>query len=109
MKKEFKLPWRDPSNNNFLSWVYILLFGAWGGIVRYIIDVRAGQISRGLIAVLAQVIISGFTGILAGLLSEGVGAAFHTTLAVCGISGAMGVTALDYYWRRLTERKNGRS
>lgn len=101
------MPWRDPSNNNYINWLYIFIFASWGGVVRYIIDVRSGKICRSLISVIAQIIISAFTGVLAGLVSESMGSGFHTTLAICGISGAMGVAALDYYWRRLTEIKHG--
>ena len=95
------MPWRDPSSNAFFSWIYIILFGAWGGLVRYLLDVKSGQSGRNLFAALAQIIVSGFTGVLAGLMSQSLGTVFHTSLAVSGVSGAMGVVALNYYWKKI--------
>lgn len=103
------MPWKDPSTNTFISWIYIILFGAWGGIVRYILDLKSGQAGRSIIAALAQIIVSAFTGVIAGLVSQSIGSVFHTTLAISGISGAMGVVALNYYWKKLSGEKNGES
>jgi hypothetical protein len=91
------------------SWIYIILFGAWGGLVRYLLDVKSGQSGRNLFAALAQIIVSGFTGVLAGLMSQSLGTVFHTSLAVSGISGAMGVVALNYYWKKISGENNDKS
>ena len=86
------MPWKDPSSNPFFSWIYIILFGAWGGLVRYLLDVKSGR-----------------TGVLSGLMSQSLGSVFHTTLAVSGISGAMGVVALNYYWEKISGESNDKS
>ncbi|HFK9554623.1 TPA: phage holin family protein [Enterobacter hormaechei] len=103
------LPWKDPSSNAFFSWLYIILFGAWGGLVRYLLDVKSGQSGRSLFSALSQIIVSGFTGVLAGLMSQSLGSVFHTSLAVSGISGAMGVVALNYYWKKISGDSNDKS
>ncbi|MBA4712660.1 holin [Citrobacter sp. wls715] len=103
------LPWKDPSSNAFFSWIYIILFGAWGGFVRYILDVKSGRSGRNLFSALAQIIVSGFTGVLSGLMSQSLGTVFHTTLAISGISGAMGVVALNYYWKKISGDSNDKS
>lgn len=103
------MPWKDPSSNLFFSWVYIILFGAWGGLVRYLLDVKSGQTGRSLFSAIAQITVSGFTGVLAGLMSQSLGTLFHSTLAVSGISGAMGVVALIYYWKKLSGDNNDKS
>ncbi|HFK5734176.1 phage holin family protein [Enterobacter sichuanensis] len=103
------LPWKDPSSNPFFSWIYIILFGAWGGLVRYLLDVKSGRTGRDLFSAVAQIIVSGFTGVLSGLMSQSLGSVFHTTLAVSGISGAMGVVALNYYWEKISGESNDKS
>lgn len=70
------MPWKDPSSNVFFSWVYIILFGAWGGLVRYLLDVKSGQTGRSLFSAIAQITVSGFTGVLAGLMSQSLGSYF---------------------------------
>lgn len=41
-----------------------------GGLVRYLLDVKSGQSGRSLFSALAQIIVSGFNGVLAGLMSQ---------------------------------------
>jgi hypothetical protein len=53
--------------------------------------------------------VSGFTGVLSGLMSQSLGSVFHTSLAVSGISGAMGVVALNYYWKKISGESNDKS
>jgi hypothetical protein len=83
------------------------LFSIWGGVVRYLIDVKSGVISEKLKSIFYQVIISSFTGVVSGLISAGVGANFHLVFAISGIASAMGNKALNYYWDRITGRNNG--
>ena len=47
--------------------------------------------------------------ILFGLMSQSLGSVFHTSLAVSGISGAMGVVALNYYWKKISGDSNDKS
>ena len=55
-----------------------------------------------LINALAQMVVSGFTGVIAGLVSIESGLSIYMILATSGISGAMGSVALTYFWERIT-------
>ena len=55
---------------------------------------------------LAQIAVSGFTGLIGGLISVESGLSLYMILVTSGISGAMGTVALTYFWERLTGMKN---
>lgn len=99
----------EPNDSEKIEWFYILILAGWGGIVRYILDVREGVISKNLCTCLTQIIISTFVGVVAGLLAQRLNATAYTTLAITGITSAMGATALSYFWLRLTGMGNGKS
>ena len=82
-----------------LSWLVLLGIACWGGLVRYLIDVKQNKATWSWINALAQIAVSGFTGLIGGL-------SFHMILVTSGISGAMGSVALTYFWERLTGMKN---
>lgn len=89
-----------------LSWLVLLGLACWGGLVRYLIDVKNNKATWSWINALAQVAVSGFTGVIGGLISLESGLSFYMILATSGISGAMGSVALTYFWERLTGMKN---
>ncbi|MDU4655515.1 MAG: holin [Klebsiella oxytoca] len=67
-----------------MSWLVLLIIACWGGLVRYLIDVK----------------------VIAGLVSIESGLSIYMILATAGISGAMGSVALTYFWERLTGIKD---
>ena len=89
-----------------LSWLVLLGLACWGGLVRYLIDVKNNKASWSLVNALAQIAVSGFTGVIGGLISLEGGLSFYIILAVSGVSGAMGSVALTYFWERLTGIKS---
>lgn len=89
-----------------LSWIVVLVLACWGGLVRYLIDVKQNKATWSWINALAQIAVSGFTGVIGGLVSVESGLSFYMILAASGISGAMGSVALTYFWERLTGMKN---
>ncbi|WP_146745488.1 phage holin family protein [Pseudocitrobacter sp. RIT415] len=89
-----------------LSWLVLLGLACWGGLVRYLIDVKNNKATWSWINALAQIAVSGFTGVIGGLISLESGLSFYMILATSGISGAMGSVALTYFWERLTGMKN---
>ncbi|WP_420802804.1 phage holin family protein [Rahnella aquatilis] len=101
------LPWREQFVHKYHAWLLIILFGAWGGVVKHIIDVKAGKTKSKILNIIAQVIISAFAGTLSGLFFDDLGSSFHIALGVAGISGAMGIDAIHFYWRRFTGTKDG--
>jgi hypothetical protein len=85
-----------------MSWLVLLIIACWGGLVRYLIDVKQSKATWSLINALAQMVVSGFTGVIAGLVSIESGLSIYMILATSGISGAMGSVALTF-WNALPE------
>lgn len=89
-----------------LSWIVVLVLACWGGLVRYLVDVKQNKATWSWISALAQIAVSGFTGVIGGLVSVESGLSLYMILAAAGVSGAMGSVALTYFWERLTGMKN---
>lgn len=85
-----------------VSWLIVLALSCWGGLVRYLIDVKQNKATRSWINALAQIVVSGFTGVIGGLVSIEGGLSIYMILATAGISGTMGSVALTYFWERIT-------
>jgi hypothetical protein len=88
------------------TWLALLVIAGWGGLVRFLIDVKQGKAKWSWINALAQIVVSAFTGVIGGLVSIESGLSVYMILATAGISGAMGSIALTYFWERLTGVKN---
>ncbi|AUH51662.1 holin [Chromobacterium sp. ATCC 53434] len=89
-----------PNNVQVATWVVIGGFSAWGGLVRYIIEVQGKNKAWDIVGLLSQIVVSGFTGLLGGLLSFENGGSHYFTLAIAGLFGTMGSAALAYLWNR---------
>ncbi len=89
-----------------IMWVVILTIACWGGIVRYIIDTKKRQAIWRWTELLAQMIVSGFTGVMGGLLASGANISTYEIFAISGIFGSMGSLGLSYMWERLTGDKS---
>ncbi|MQK75635.1 phage holin family protein, partial [Escherichia coli] len=85
-----------------VSWLIVLALSCWGGLVRYLIDVKQNKATWSWINALAQIVVSGFTGVIGGLVSIEGGLSIYMILATAGISGAMSSVALTYFWERIT-------
>jgi hypothetical protein len=60
------LTWKDPSLNAFFNCINIILLGACGVLISHFLDVKSGQSEKNLFPALAQIIMSGFTGVISG-------------------------------------------
>lgn len=89
-----------------VSWLIVLALSCWGGLVRYLIDVKQNKAAWSWVNALAQIAVSGFTGLIGGLISVESGLSLYMILVTSGISGAMGSVALTYFWERMTGMKN---
>ncbi|MBP2856166.1 phage holin family protein [Dickeya oryzae] len=96
---------KDPNTFAGMSWLILLALSAWGGLVRYLIDIRQNKANWSWVNALAQIVVSGFTGVIGGLVGIESGLSIYMILATAGISGAMGSVALTYFWERLTGAK----
>ncbi|MEE4412064.1 MULTISPECIES: phage holin family protein [unclassified Serratia (in: enterobacteria)] len=90
-----------PEDTQLITWTIIGLVSAWGGLVRYIMDVKNDKAEWRWVGVFFQIVVSGFTGVLGGLLSFEVGSSIYMTCAVAGSFGAMGSSAIDLIANRI--------
>ncbi|HBV5762279.1 TPA: phage holin family protein [Klebsiella pneumoniae] len=97
---------QDKESMAGITWLALLIIAGWGGLVRFLMDVKQSKATWSLINALAQMVVSGFTGVIAGLVSIESGLSIYMILATAGISGAMGSVALTYFWERLTGIKD---
>lgn len=94
------MPPNDPNSATGVSWLILLGLACWGGLVRYLIDIQKDKASWSWLNAFAQIIVSGFTGVLSGLISIESGLSVYWVLFAAGISGSMGSIALTYLWDR---------
>ncbi|MEL5415033.1 phage holin family protein [Serratia nevei] len=73
---------------------------AWGGIVRYLMENKASGKKFSWHEVFSQVVISGFTGFLAGVYGYEQGYSEFMTMVFSGLGGAFGGHLLDVLWKR---------
>ncbi len=66
-------------------WLVLLIIAGWGGLVRYLIDVKQSKATWSWINALAQIVVSGFTGVIGGLISIESGFSIYMILATAGI------------------------
>lgn len=97
---------QDKESITGITWLIVLVIACWGGLVRYLIDIKQNKATWSIVNALAQVVISGFTGVIGGLISVDSGLSLHMVFAVAGVSGTMGSVALTYFWERFTGIKN---
>nr|WP_193395159.1 phage holin family protein [Serratia inhibens] len=97
-----------PEDTQLITWSIIGLVSAWGGLVRYIMDVKNDKAEWRWVGVFFQIVVSGFTGVLGGLLSFEAGSSIYMTCAVAGSFGAMGSGAIDLVVNRIFFRNGVR-
>lgn len=92
---------KESNDPDLIFWVVMMLISAWGGVVKYLIRANYQNQKWSWVEVTSQVIISGFTGLLGGILSIEHGASNYMTLFFSGLFGAMGSATLTHFWQRL--------
>lgn len=87
---------RDPWSHPFLNYWVILLMALWGGVVRIIREVQLSDKTwRQILAIFAaELVVSGFIGMMTLLLCEAAGFNPLYTGAMAGIAGCMGGRSL---------------
>jgi len=87
-------------SDRVFSWLIVGVFSAWGGIVRYLMENKASGKKCSCHEVFNQVVISGFTGFLAGIYGYEQGYSEFMTMVFSGLGGALGSRLLDLLWKR---------
>lgn len=94
-------------NHIFSSlWVVFILIAGWGGVVRYLLDLKSNKATWSWAAAMAQIVVSCFTGLLGGVTSMETGLSVNMAFVGAGLCGAMGSVALTYFWERFFGRGN---
>jgi len=96
----FTLPKPLSDNDRVFSWLIVGGFSAWGGFVRYLMENKASGKKFSWHEVLNQVVISGFTGFLAGLYGYERGNSEFMVVVFSGLGGSFGGHLLDLLWKR---------
>ena len=100
---------QDKESMTWLSWAIVAGIACWGGLVRYVIDLKQSKATWSWVNAILQVVVSGFTGVIGGLVSIESSLSLHMVFAVACISGSMGSVALTFFWERITGVKNNAS
>lgn len=106
--RKLKMPEKDPSNYPLITYLWIFVLAAWGGLVSFINKVKAGEARRFNISeLIGELATSAFAGMLTFWICELGNLPPLLTAAFVGISGHMGSRlifkaekALDRYLER---------
>ena len=96
----FTLPKPLPDNEQVFSWLVVGGFSAWGGIVRYLMENKVSGKKFSWHEVFSQVVISIFTGFLAGIYGYEQGYSEFMTMVFSGLGVVLGGHLLDLLWKR---------
>jgi fluoride ion exporter CrcB/FEX len=89
-----------------VSWLIVGFFSAWGGLVRYLMDLHPKRRRWRWMAALSQIVISCFTGFLGGLYSFEMKNSTTMTLIIAGVCSTLGSTLLHRLWQRFWPRSD---
>lgn len=87
-----------------LIYATVLLMAAWGGIVAYILNVQRGYARPSYKRLFAQIMVSGFTGFISGLLALDKQLSLPLILGIAGLSGASGNVLLSLLKQKFLQR-----
>lgn len=63
-------------------------------------DVKSNKATWSWAAALAQIVVSSFTGLIGGIISQETRLSVNMAFVGAGLRGAMGSVALTYFWAR---------
>lgn len=89
-----------PDGTQSLPWLAVGFFSAWGGLVRYLMDIRHSGTKWCWAAVISQMTISSFTGFLGGFYIYEQNGSNFMALFAAGLSSTLGGTLLRWLWKR---------
>ncbi|MDP0795381.1 phage holin family protein, partial [Klebsiella pneumoniae] len=69
-----------------ITWLYLLIIAGWGGLVRFLMDVKQGKAKWSWINAFAQIVVSACTGVIGGLISIECSLSIYMLLATACIS-----------------------
>ncbi|ELI7922735.1 phage holin family protein [Yersinia enterocolitica] len=91
------MDFKVPESEDVIIWFVMGFFATWGGIVQLLIKNEEVKDKRNVMKkVLTQVSVSGFTGILGGLMIFEYGGGYYLAIAISGVFGSLGDVGLLY-------------
>jgi len=101
------VPEKDPTTYTLITYLWVTLLAAWGGIVNYIKRIQLGESHRfNFMELVGELVTSGFAGVITFWLCEASNITPLITAALVGISGHMGSRAI-YFFEAWAKRKWG--
>lgn len=88
---------KDPASYSLVTYAWVFVLSAWGGTVRFIRKVKAGEMSpkQALKFLIGEVLTSAFAGVLTFYLAQATGVSGLWTAVLVGIAGHMGGRSLE--------------
>ena len=88
---------KDPTSYSLLTYCWVIALSAWGGAVRFIRKVKAGDMTlkQAVLTVAGEIVISSFAGVLTFYGCEAMSVQPLYTAMLVGVAGHMGGRALD--------------
>lgn len=88
---------KDPLSFGLLTYCWVIALSAWGGTVRFIRKVRAGDMSlkQATLTLAGEVVTSSFAGVVTFYLAQATGLSGLWTAVTVSVAGHMGGRALE--------------
>lgn len=93
---------QDKETMTWVSWCIVGAIACWGGLVKYLVDIKRNKMAWSFGAAISQMVVSAFTGVIGGMVMHEAGSSIIMICATAGVSGTMGYVALVYFWERIT-------
>lgn len=88
------------------GWIWFVLLAIWGGTANYISRIRKDKMKFSTVELIGEWTISGFAGVVTGLICIEYGMGIHMTFAMVAIAGHAGGRAI-YVMESLYSKKIG--
>lgn len=101
---------KDPTSYSLITYAWVVALSAWGGTVRFIRKVRAGEMSlkQAAKSLIGEVLTSAFAGVLTFYLAEATNVTPLWTAVLVGVAGHMGGRSIEHI-EMIFKRWNGGS
>lgn len=94
-RKRKTMPEKDPTTYAALTYLWVILLSAWGGVVSFYAKFKRGEVRAcNFIELTGEIVTAGFAGVLTFWFAEAANLNPLITAALVGISGHMGSRAI---------------
>lgn len=93
---------QDKESMTWLTWAIVAAIACWGGLVKYLVDLKQSKAAWSVGGAISQMTISAFAGVIGGMIVHESGFSLVMICATSGVSGSMGYVTIAYFWERIT-------